>query len=409
MNNFIYYIRNCIRNSFVVMLAAVLGIALICVPQTVHARPSDNRAEERQTFINAGYKEVSVSEAKRIATDYYYNRSMNSKPEKIFCEGDLSAELEKLYTGEQKLYDSYQQAAVSAYIKYDQGNYYVAYEMNVEYSNFRQGDMSDYQYDTAMAKATQLSYDFNYGSTRDKVERTYDWLCDNLEYDDTMSKGSIYDALIMGDTVCTGYATGFQVIMEAMGIESYLCIGKVDGAYHSWNAVNIDGKYYFVDATYGDTSKRPDSWMLFGTDRRVNETSLNIVAVSEVTEQDELIGVLIVVGIVMTIGMVILAILVIVIVKLATGKKPQPVYRAQGYGAYPPQPLQTPLQGSQWVQPPQQWVQPPQQWVQPPYGYGAYPPQPPSYNQYEQDMIEYGEYDSLVDKKSDDDGGKDNK
>ena len=54
-------------------------------------------------------------------------------------------------------------------------------------------------------------------STLDKISYVYNYLCDNVSYDTSYEAGSIYDALVGGRTVCSGYASAFQVMMEKMG------------------------------------------------------------------------------------------------------------------------------------------------------------------------------------------------
>lgn len=273
---------------------------------------SSPKEEEYDSWVEKGYKEVSLEEAEKLGREYYNNRNRDSGELKIFCEGALSGELETLYTSPVNCYDSYDEASVRSFIKYNKGAYYSAYSFGIEFSNFRQENMTDIQYNMAMDKAMQLAEQFNYGTTKEKIERTYNWVCDNMEYDDTLTKGSIYDAFILGDTVCTGYATSFQVIMEAMDIESYLCTGYVDGDNHAWNAVNVDGVYYFVDPTFGDTSGNLDKWLFFGTDRRTNETSLNITSASDYSDADE--AVCFIIGLLVIIVPIVLVVIIIVVI-----------------------------------------------------------------------------------------------
>ena len=57
-------------------------------------------------------------------------------------------------------------------------------------------------------------------------------------------------ALRYGTAVCSGYASAFELAMEALGIEcDFVNSPEMD---HSWNVVNIDGTWYFADATWDD-------------------------------------------------------------------------------------------------------------------------------------------------------------
>ncbi len=335
--------RKVVYKGLVPVLACLVAV-LMSVTQVEAAYKfnwdfSSPKEEEYDDLIEAGYKEVSLSEAEKMGRQYYEKRNRYSGEVRIFCEGALSSELEELYTTHVNCFDSYEEAAMSAYIEYDKGRYYSSYLFGVEFSNFRQEGMTDNQYDIAVNKAEQLAGQFNYGTTKDKVQRAYDWVCNNMEYDDSLTRGSIYDAFVLGDTVCTGYATSFQLIMEKMGIESYLCTGYVDGENHAWNAVNVDGTYYFVDATFGDTSGNLDKWIFFGTDRRANETSLNIHSTSEYTDAEEMLYIIVGLAVVIGIPLIIIVVIIIICLKADSKRRKKNMannpYYNQGYGQTP--------------------------------------------------------------------------
>lgn len=85
----------------------------------------------------------------------------------------------------------------------------------------------------------------------------YEWLCDNLSYEESDRDQIITSAFIDRKTVCTGYARAFQYLCNRTGIQCALVRGDGDNGEdsperHAWNFVRIDGKYYWVDATWGD-------------------------------------------------------------------------------------------------------------------------------------------------------------
>ena len=90
----------------------------------------------------------------------------------------------------------------------------------------------------------------------EKVKYVYEYLIANTEYDLTVPDNqNILSITRDGRTVCQGYAKAMQYILNKMGVFCILCEGTVKGAEaHVWNIVRIDGKYYQVDATWGDAS-----------------------------------------------------------------------------------------------------------------------------------------------------------
>ena len=55
--------------------------------------------------------------------------------------------------------------------------------------------------------------------------------------------------------VCAGYAKSFQIICSMLGIRCVYVTGHVSGDAefpHAWNVCCLDGRIYYVDATWGD-------------------------------------------------------------------------------------------------------------------------------------------------------------
>ncbi len=57
-----------------------------------------------------------------------------------------------------------------------------------------------------------------------------------------------YSALYNGYSSCTGYALGFYLIMEELGIP----VTYETGGMHAWNRVYLDGEWYNIDLTWDD-------------------------------------------------------------------------------------------------------------------------------------------------------------
>lgn len=69
-----------------------------------------------------------------------------------------------------------------------------------------------------------------------------------------------YGALVKGESLCEGYARALKSMLDSLGIPSVLVQGyyqDTDGSrnLHMWNYVQLDGKWYAVDATADDGMK----------------------------------------------------------------------------------------------------------------------------------------------------------
>ena len=98
----------------------------------------------------------------------------------------------------------------------------------------------------------------------EKIKAIYDYLCDNITYDDMSlyiamtTQGilhnpighSAYGGLCNGTCVCQGYAAAFYRLTLEAGIDSRVIFGEAPGGGHAWNIVRLYGKYYLLDSTW---------------------------------------------------------------------------------------------------------------------------------------------------------------
>lgn len=67
------------------------------------------------------------------------------------------------------------------------------------------------------------------------------------------SSHSAYGALVLNTSVCDGYSLAFSYLMNKCGIPTRLVSSESMG--HAWNAIELDGSWYFLDLTYDDAIK----------------------------------------------------------------------------------------------------------------------------------------------------------
>ncbi|MCH5304142.1 MAG: hypothetical protein J1E41_04700 [Ruminococcus sp.] len=85
----------------------------------------------------------------------------------------------------------------------------------------------------------------------------HDYLVKNCKYlKDSENKEdpySIYGCLVNQSAVCMGYTSAFQLLLSYVGIESVTVNGSNTDSGHIWNAVKIEGDWYYTDVTWDDT------------------------------------------------------------------------------------------------------------------------------------------------------------
>ncbi len=93
----------------------------------------------------------------------------------------------------------------------------------------------------------------NLGSDYEKEQYIHDALVQIVEYKVSMPiDQSAYSAIVLGKSVCAGYARAFQYLMQQLGIPCYYCTGYA-GEDHAWNIVKMGSLYRNVDVTWDDT------------------------------------------------------------------------------------------------------------------------------------------------------------
>lgn len=84
----------------------------------------------------------------------------------------------------------------------------------------------------------------------------HDLLCQRVDYSAQTSDPMIftaYGALVNGKALCEGYSRAMQLLLNEFGIRSVTVTGVANNEGHMWNAVELDGEWYHLDATWNDT------------------------------------------------------------------------------------------------------------------------------------------------------------
>lgn len=108
----------------------------------------------------------------------------------------------------------------------------------------------------AMSNATQEVYNLipEGADTYEKVKTVYSYLIDTAEYASSEDDQNIAGIFWKGQAVCAGYARAVQYLLEQLDIPCIYIEGDTRDSTegHAWDIVQIDGQYYYVDATNGD-------------------------------------------------------------------------------------------------------------------------------------------------------------
>ena len=94
-------------------------------------------------------------------------------------------------------------------------------------------------------------------SDAEKVLYLHNMLAENVGYAKKLSDETYesmaytaYGALVKGSAVCDGYTYAFDLISKYVGIDAMRVSNQENT--HAWNAVKMDGEWYFVDVMCDD-------------------------------------------------------------------------------------------------------------------------------------------------------------
>ena len=80
------------------------------------------------------------------------------------------------------------------------------------------------------------------------VEILFNYVHSSIKY--TENSTGVYNGIVAKKSNCAGYAYAFQTYCNYIGIECEYISGKAGGGFHAWNRVKVDGKWYYIDATW---------------------------------------------------------------------------------------------------------------------------------------------------------------
>ncbi len=99
----------------------------------------------------------------------------------------------------------------------------------------------------------------------EKALTLYDALIDRCAYIlDAPNAHNLYGALVDGQAVCEGYALAYQYLLLRAGIPAMYVTGYSSGEAHAWNAMELDGNWYYADPTWDDPKNNNGMFRYYG-------------------------------------------------------------------------------------------------------------------------------------------------
>ena len=125
----------------------------------------------------------------------------------------------------------------------------------VEYNNQGAGYIKTYEFTlqddaahTSLAEKIQQVVTEQKAPTQwQTAVNLHDWLVTHVYYDPNYEYYGA-DMILRGYGVCDGYAKAYLLMCKKAGIPVY----RVTNDNHAWNAIKLDGQWYYIDCTWDD-------------------------------------------------------------------------------------------------------------------------------------------------------------
>lgn len=89
-------------------------------------------------------------------------------------------------------------------------------------------------------------------SVHEQIKLIHDFIVRHVQYDESLTKYTAYEALFEKKAVCQGYALlGYMMYTEA-GIPVRIAEGTVDSGEHAWVILQVEDEWFHLDLTWDD-------------------------------------------------------------------------------------------------------------------------------------------------------------
>lgn len=131
----------------------------------------------------------------------------------------------------------------------------IYYKANNVQFNFNLKYLSTYEQEQEVNKKVKALLDelnvYN-ASEYKKIKAVHDYVVSNIEYDNTYSRYSGYNAIVNNSVVCQGFASLTYKMLKELGVGVRYINGMSNGDRHGWNIVRINNKWYNIDNTWDE-------------------------------------------------------------------------------------------------------------------------------------------------------------
>lgn len=202
--------------------------------------------------LNVNYAYTTLDDETKTVYDEVLNAILNQSEEVPVSTVDTRV-LENAYKAVCADYGGLFWVSGYVYTQYTRGGNLVSMEFTPKYTmSYEERTAIQEQIDESVEEllAGISITDSDYA----KAKYVFEILIQNVDYDASMENNqNIISVFLSRATVCQGYACATQYLLNHLGVQSSIVIGTAEGESHAWNLVCLDGDYYYMDTTWGNS------------------------------------------------------------------------------------------------------------------------------------------------------------
>lgn len=121
----------------------------------------------------------------------------------------------------------------------------------------KSGETDDIETGSSVVQTTKNWTSFTSNVIKDattdaqKVEAIYNYICEHIAYDTSLSIYHADECIEQGRGVCQAYCEVFVLMAQSAGIEVNVINGQTINGAHGWIAAKYDGKWHLMDPCWG--------------------------------------------------------------------------------------------------------------------------------------------------------------
>lgn len=221
--------------------------------QTAKSTEISTENETADTEVPHGYAYETLTAEQKTVYDEVYRIILahDSKVKVSTCDEKV---LEKAYRSVIADHGGIFWVSGYNYTQYTMGKKIVSIDFSPSYTMERTERDSYQRRIDAVVDSILKNVDPSWGDY-EKAKYVFEYLAGNVEYQmGTEQNQNIISVFLNKKTVCQGYANATQYLLTLLWIPAVVVTGTAEGDTHAWNLVQLDGAYYFMDTTWGNSS-----------------------------------------------------------------------------------------------------------------------------------------------------------